>query len=261
MNSFQDGATVERLSFLIAGAQKCGTTALDAYLRRHPALDMAVSKEIHFFDDEVGVDWRTPDYGRLHAAFGDRLTPGLRGEATPVTLYWSPAHYRILRYNPDMKFIVMVRDPAERAFSHWRMNIARGRDTLDFGEAIRSGRTRVLEDPVHAGLARHSSYVERGFYGRQVAALASLFTMANILCLTQDELLAAPDATLSKVVDFLGVAPFGPVEPLRANVTEGEDAPGLSESDRTYLDGLFAADLARLKELTGIDLVRRGGDE
>lgn len=144
---------MERLSFLIAGVQKAGTTALDDYLRRHPQLSMAGGKEVHFFDREVGIDWRDPDYGVLHALFRD--DGGLRGESTPITLYWTPAHYRILRYNPDMRFIILLREPGARAFSHWRMNITRGLDDISFSEAIREGRRRVLDDPIQSGLARH----------------------------------------------------------------------------------------------------------
>jgi hypothetical protein len=162
----------DRLTFLVAGAQKCGTTALDRYLRLHPGLEMAAIKETHFFDEEVAVDWRNPDYRPLHANFtegGGRL----KGEATPITLYWTPAHYRVLRYNPDIRLILLLRHPTDRAWSHWRMNIRRNLDHLPFSEAIRAGRTRVLEDGEHSGLARHSSYIERGYFGRQIRRLGA----------------------------------------------------------------------------------------
>lgn len=240
-----------RLGFLIGGAQKCGTTTLDAYLRSQPALEMAGIKEVHFFDEEVAVDWRNPDYTPLHSHYSGGLER-LRGEATPITLYWTPAHWRILRYNPDMRFIFMLRDPVERAWSHWRMNIRRGLDHLAFPEAIRGGRMRVLEDPLHSGLARHSSYIERGWYGRQIAWLTTLFPIEHMLFLRQDDLAARPDATLGRVADFLGVAPFAPVAPLRLNVAGPDGAGAMTDEDRAYLMTLFRPDLERLRSLTGV---------
>ncbi len=178
------------LRFLIAGVQKCGTSALDAYLRRHQALEMATPTGAHFFDGERGVDWRRPDYAPLHAHCA---TEGrMRGEATPITPYWTPAHYRVLRYNPDMMFIFMFREPVERAWPHWKMNRDNGWEALPFAEAVRAGRIWVLNEPGPSGLSRRLSYMERGCYGRQIAELAKLFSRANMLLLSQEELSGRP---------------------------------------------------------------------
>jgi hypothetical protein len=242
----------QRLSFLIAGVQKAGTTALDAYLRSHPQLTMGGSKELHFFDRENGVDWRDPDYEVLHAHFPER--GGLRGESTPITLYWTPAHYRILRYNPDIKFIIMLREPGARAFSHWRMNITRGLDDMDFSRAIREGRIRTLDDPVQSGISRHTSYIERGYYGRQIAQLATLFPTSNMLFLRQADLLADPDAVLANIARFLDIPPFDPVVSTLLNTSEDATGQVMSEVDRAYLTDIFKTDLVQLKLLTGLEL-------
>lgn len=239
----------------MAGAQKCGTTALDAYLRTHPGLQMSSPKELHVFDDETGIDWRSPDYSRLQAGFDGAAGDRLRGESTPVTLYWSPAHDRILRYNADMRFIVMVRDPIARAWSHWRMNIDRGLDTMPFSECIRAGRLRTLEDPSTNGWSRHTSYVERGYYARQLAALARLFPWTNILVLEQSALLADPDRVLDRVAGFLEIAPFARVEPVMLNTGPADTGATLADEDRVLLQTLFRPDLMRLKDMTGIDLM------
>lgn len=241
----------ERVSFLIAGAQKCGTTALDAYLRLHPQLEMAATKETHFFDDEIDVNWRDPDYGKLHAQFSGGAGL-LRGEATPITLYWTPAHYRILRYNPDVRFIFMLRHPTERAWSHWRMNIARDLDSMPFSMAIREGRQRVLNDGEHSGLARHSSYIERGYFGKQIASLATLFPLDRMLFLRQSDLLTSPDALLARVSDFLSVDRLPPAQAIRANVGATPEGVAMTPEDRAYLDDLFRDDLDLLRRLTGL---------
>lgn len=242
-----------RVSFLIAGAQKCGTTALDAYLRHHPEIEMPRVKEAHYFDREVEIDWRDPDTAPLESLY-DGPEGRLRGESTPVTLYWTPAHYRVLRYNPDMRFIILLRDPADRAWSHWRMSRARGLETLEFSDAIRTGRMRVLDTDGPSGLARHFSYVERGYYARQIEQLSKLFPLSAMLFLTQDMVSERIDQALAGVARFLKVAPFAPAQPVRLNVSTGEETNTMSGEDRAYLHGLFEEDLERLLTLTGIDL-------
>src|SRR5688572_4249341 len=111
-----------RVTFLIAGVQKGGTTALFDYLGDYPDIVLADAKELHFFDDEA-QDWSAPDYGAYNARFSD---PAGRpcGEATPIYTYWPNSLERIAAYNPAMKLVVMLRDPVERAWSHWRMEYA-----------------------------------------------------------------------------------------------------------------------------------------
>lgn len=242
-----------KVSFLVAGAQKAGTTALDSYLRQNPGVEMADPKEVHFFDRETGIDWASPDYDALHRHY--RSTPDLlRGESTPVTLYWTPAHQRVLAYNPSMKFIIMLRDPAERALSHWRMNRSNNLETLPFSNAIREGRARVARDAPHPGLSRHFSYVERGFYGLQIEALTTLFPLSNMLFLTQADLIAKPDAVMEEIGGFLNIEPLGPIGQGLHNVTQGEPDATLTREDATHLADIYRDDLLRLRELTGISL-------
>jgi hypothetical protein len=214
---------------------------------------MARLKETHFFDQERGFDWRNPDYSRLHDQYSENPAV-IRGEATPITLYWTPAHYRVLGYNPDMRFILLFRDPVERAYSHWQMTRSRGLEPLSFSDAIRIGRLRVLNDPEQTGLNRLHSYVERGFYGRQLSSLTSLFPRKNMLFLTQKALAKRPKATLARVMDFLGLDPLGPIEPIRANQTRPSDDGAMTRGDEALLRDLYRDDLVTLERLTDIRL-------
>jgi hypothetical protein len=126
-----------KVNFLIVGVQKGGTTSLDAYLRQHPRIGMASKKEVHFFDDEDRFGSGTPDYEVYHRHF-DRLdSKSIYGEATPIYCYWSESMRRIREYNPDIKIIMLLRNPVERAWSHWRMETDRGADSAPFAMAIR----------------------------------------------------------------------------------------------------------------------------
>lgn len=238
------------VKFLIAGVQKGGTTALDDYLRGHPELEMATPKETHFFDEE-SLDWSSPDY-RLYDRFFGPEDGRLRGEATPIYIYWPNSLERIRRYDPGMKLILLFRDPAERAWSHWRMEHDRGWDPEPFPWCIREGRRRVASDPAAPGHHRIYSYVERGFYGRQLHRVLGLFPREQLLLLKSEALDARPEAVLEQVRRFLGVAPFGDgVKPRRANVGR----PGvLDPVDRTYLQAVYRDDLRRFAELSGLEV-------
>ena len=119
-----------RISFLICGAQKSGTSALHDYLQHHPQLDLPSVKELHLFDNEQW-DWSDAGLDRLdaHTAHHFQRTDRVCGEATPVSLWWGPAMERIWRYNPAMRLIAILRNPITRAYANWRMEQLKGRDT------------------------------------------------------------------------------------------------------------------------------------
>ena len=140
------GATLRmKIDFIICGTQKGGTSALDAYLRRHPEICMAISKEVHFFDNEKAFCDGLPDYSLYHSFFSPQPSHKLVGEATPVYMYWRDATRRIWQYNPNIKLIVVLRNPIDRAYSNWNMERLRNRDTVAFWEAIQNEEERCRE--------------------------------------------------------------------------------------------------------------------
>jgi len=241
-----------RVAFLIAGVQKGGTTALFDYLVEHPSLELPAIKEAHFFDDERGVDWAAPDYDRYHALFS-RPDPVVRGEATPIYIYWPQCLERIAAYNPAMKLILLFRDPVERAWSHWRMESGRGAEAYPFAWCIREGRDRVAADPVTPGFHREYSYVERGFYGAQLERLLQHFPRSQTLLLASEDLASDPGAVLARVTDFLGVPPFpGKIEARRSHVgREMNPSDHPTAEDVALLRSIYASDQRLFAELAG----------
>lgn len=236
-----------RVDFIIPGFQKAGTTALFDHLGDVPGVALSATKEVHFFDDE-SLDWVRPDYGAYEAQFAS-ADGAVVGEATPIYLYWPNALERIAAYNPAMQLIIMLRDPVERAWSHWRMETSRGPEQEPFSWCIRQGRQRLFASEPW-GHHREFSYVERGFYGEQVARLFELFPRDQVLFLKADDLRTDPNTVLTSVCAFLG-APPPPLTVPRA-VHVGQEMDGFEPADVAYLRGLYAPDLTRLKELTGI---------
>lgn len=241
------------VDFFICGVQKGGTSALDAWLRAHPGIEMASPrKELHFFDDE-SLDWERPDYRQLHDAFTSTGPNRTRGEATPVYIYWPQSLERIHAYNSRARMVVLLRHPVWRAFSHWRMETAWGVESLPFADAIRpAGRERVRHEP--GGVSRAFSYVERGMYAPQIERLLERFPRSQVLFLRTDGLWLEPAATLDKVCAFLSVPPIEwparrYVSPIATN-----HAPTPTPRDVEYLAALFADDIPRTQALTGLDL-------
>ena len=246
-----DGSKVE---FLIGGVQKGGTTALFRYLQDLPGLNLAPAKETHFFDDETGVDWAEPDYGAYHAMFAPP-DGRPRGEATPIYLYWPNCLERIARYNPAMRRVFIFRDPVQRAWSHWRMEFARGWESQPFAWCIREGRARV-DSPEAPGFHRVYSYVERGFYAAQLRHALTLFPREQMLLLRSEDLDRRPGDALARLCDFVGApGPAGPVTPRRELTAKDIDyGQPITDADVALLRDLYREDLTLFGQISGLDV-------
>src|SRR5229473_8716033 len=106
---------IERLDFILAGAQKSGTTALHYFLSRHPDITMGDQQEMHFFDNDA-LFVSQSDYEQLHKHYPLLAPSTIAGDCTPSYIYCKPAAERIWDYNPEIKLLVLLRDPVERAF-------------------------------------------------------------------------------------------------------------------------------------------------
>lgn len=243
------------VGIFVAGVQKGGTTTLHTYLAEHPALLAPRKKETHFFDRE-SVDWTCPDYeSQFHRVFYPERAAGLLAyDATPITIFWPPSIRRILDYNPAAKFIFLFRDPIQRAFSHWRMEVGRGAESLPFRAAIREGRRRLEGLPdVHPD-RRVYSYVERGMYAEQLDRALGLVPRQQMLFLASQHLESRPAETLASVAEFLSIPPFPDTSARRVFVGQPDADQKLEQEDVHYLRSLFREDTCRFASLTRIDV-------
>ena len=234
----------QQVNFMIAGTQKAGTTALAEYLRKHPQVKLPFQKELHFFDDEE-QGWPDIDIEKLHESFRDAKPGQLWGDATPITMYWEPCAERIWRYNPAMQIIVILRDPVDRAYSHWAMETKRGLETLPFDEAIRLEEERArttlpLQDRMH-------SYLDRGRYSGQIRRLWRWFGKTNVLILKQENLMTRPQSTLNKVYEFLSIEQKNLDEFITAN--QGDYKKKLDRSMRKKLIERMRGEILSLQEM------------
>ena len=111
---------IERLDFILAGAQKSGTTALHYFLSKHPDITMGDQQEMHFFDNDAAFVSHV-DYEQLHKHYPLLAPSTIAGDCTPSYMYYEPAAERIWKYNPKIKLLIILRNPVDRAFAHWNM--------------------------------------------------------------------------------------------------------------------------------------------
>ena len=217
-----------RIGFLIGGVQKAGTTALARYLAGHPQLALPQRKEAHVFDDPgFGADW---DRARIDREYARHFDAGsddrLHGDATPIYLFHPTLVERIAAYNPAMRWIVLLRDPLERAISQYGMERARGDEHWPLWAALLCERLRLRghhHDWSPASPLRHWSYRARGDYGRQLRTLRAHFPDAQVLVLRSTELRVSHVQVLARICAFLGVRDFNPA-PAEITAFEGEPA-------------------------------------
>lgn len=238
-----------KVGFLIGGTQKGGTSALYGYLRKHPSLLMARQKEVHFFDQEAYFCKSTVDYAPYHSYFDSNNSGMILGEATPIYMYWYPAPRRVWEYNPAMKWILMLRNPIERAYSHWNMERTRRQEELTFFEAIKNERDRCMDALPEQH--RVYSYVDRGFYVEQIRRVWHFFPLDQTLIIKSDDLRDSPETTLNKVYSFLGIEDMPKVSYKSTHVGEYESK--MSDREHAYLKDIFEIEVRAIEKLLGWD--------
>ena len=240
---------IERLDFILAGAQKSGTTALHYFLAAHPKITMGDQQEMHFFDDDA-MFADSVDYEQLHKHY-PRLAPSIiAGDCTPSYIYYEPAAERIWQYNRKIKLLVLLRNPVERAFSAWNMETKRGAEHISFEKAVEQEAARCREAlPLQH---RVFSYIDRGFYAHQVRRLFNIFAEDNCLVLLNEELRTEHEKALRKVFKFLKVkSDFIPPE---ASVFEQDYDQEINSELRSKLMDMFYYDIKELERLLHRDL-------
>jgi hypothetical protein len=239
---------VERLDFIVVGAQKCGTTALHYQLEKHPQIALPDKEELHFFDDEE-VFAKAISYDQLHESFSPSSRARVAGESTPVYLYWRPAMERIWNYRKGMKLVILMRNPVDRAFSHWNMQRERSYETLDFLDAIKAEEKRQREAaPLQS---RRFSYVGRGLFGEQLARVFKFFPRHQVKVVRFEDLRRDFGREINSTFSFLGVEPLRNVRNKERNPIRYERE--MTKEERAQVYRFFENDIAQLEELLGWD--------
>lgn len=238
--------------FAIIGAQKGGTTSLHHYLTAHPDVAPAAKKEIHFFDFHFarGVEWYRAHFP-LQVQGHDGS--GLTGEASPSYLFHPEAGARMRATVPDIKLIAMLRNPVDRAYSQYQMNVRKGIETLPFAAAIARNQEELQQGSaaVMSQRWRSFSYLSRGHYADQLARWLALFPREQFLILRSEDFFEDPVRAYDAALAFLGLPPWQ-LRQYEARKSGGYDE-SLDPETRRRLSDDFAPHNQRLYALLDQD--------
>ena len=148
-----------------------------------------------------------------------------------------------------IKLLIVLRNPVDRAFAHWNMQRFRGREPLDFFDAVRDEKTRITGAP--PAQARRFAYIDRGFYGQQLARLFKFFPRDQVKAVKFEEFRDKQRETLTSIFSFLGLEPLRSVRSKDRNVVPY--ARAMNWEERIFLYNLFAEDIAKVEQLLGWD--------
>jgi Sulfotransferase domain len=236
--------------YIIAGAQKSGTTSLWYYLVEHPQVGHAMKKEMHYFDNEYH---RGDAWYRLHfplkwsgASSDTAHRFSLTGESTANYMFHPLAPQRVAKSLPNVKIILLLRNPIDRAFSHYHLKLRRRQETLSFEDAVAAEPERlageeekIVGDPNYYSAAHDRySYLARGRYLDQILRWQRFVPPERLLILESGEFFRQTADVYQRVLRFLNLSSDQPAR--FGNRFPGKYQDKMSQATRHELVDYFA---------------------
>lgn len=202
--------------FIIFGVSRSGTTSLYQYLSQHPNIEPCAIKEPHFFDQYYhrGTNWYRMNFPSKWQKFVLTKFENkkfITGEATGAYLQNPHAPKRIHNQNPNMKLILLLRNPVDRALSHYKRKWKNGSEKLSFEEATEQEQSRIegemekmeKNDKYFSHIYHRLSYITTGLYVIRLKRWLKYFSMKQILILQNEEFLRDPQKVYDQTIEFL----------------------------------------------------------
>lgn len=191
----------KQVQFICIGAQKAGTSTLHDILKQHPDLALPKYKETHFFRDDAVYNKGISHYFNF---FFQESSAHIFGEIDPEYSYFPECAARIHETFGTTKLLFILRNPVDRAYSHYTMSVGRGLESLSFIEAIEKEAQRLQTHHDHI----HHSYLSRGYYTKQLARFEKLFGKENLQVYLFEDLISNPQQVVEQMCHFIGLAPY-----------------------------------------------------
>lgn len=246
--------------FIIIGAGKSGTSSLYNYLIQHPNIYSAKIKEVNYFIRKW-TKWYRPNFPTIFQKFYVKKLlkkPFLTGEASPFYLLHPNVPKKVYEKIPDVKLIIILRDPVDRAFSQYNQWKNTDFENLTFEEAIKTEKIKTREEwqnytdeeiPDSRKNVKYS-YLEGGLYFEQIKRWLDVFPRNQILILKAEDFFSFPSKISSEVFEFLGAPPFEVDSTKKFNVGQySQIEPNTEKSLRIF----FQPYNKKLYELLGKD--------
>ncbi len=251
----------EHPSFMVIGTQKGGTTSLASYLNQNPVVAKAIRKEIHYFNANfsLGTSWY-----RAHFPFVSRTHKRVCFDATPQYIAHPQVPSRIYAQYPQMKFIVLLRNPTDRAYSHYMHECRRGKDMelRTFEEALAFLYELEQEPPVQLDqiggeiqsqyiFGHYLNYLTRGKYIDQLERWFQLFPREQFLFVQSEYFFTHTREAMMEISRFLEI-PYWEATNFKTR-NAGGDYVKMDPSTRQQLAEYFKLYNERLYQLLGTD--------
>ena len=206
--------------FYIIGTQKGGTSSLYGYMIDHPSIQPCYSKEPSYFDRyfDRGLDWYKVNFPfKIHRFIVTKILQKkfITGEASVRYLDHPHAPQRIKQVTPHAKFIILLRNPIERSYSHYKMISRRHAESLPFEKVIQeedriiSLYQKMIDDPsYYSDIYFRHGYLHRGIYVDKIKHWMEVFPKEQFLIIQSEEFFREPSKIYNQVLDFLGVENF-----------------------------------------------------
>lgn len=202
--------------FIIGGERRSGSTTLYKILANHPQINMFPIADMDYFiknnlfskewivDFDNDEEWyKTHSIEEYASKFIGLFEPDkIVGQKDADLLFWKPAHKRLKDFLPDTKFIFVLRDPIKRAESQFWNETAKGRETLDFNEAMKLESLRSNQSDYGK---LHLNYIERGKYIDSINHFRKYYNDDQILIVILEKLRNNPEIEYKKISNFLGI--------------------------------------------------------
>jgi len=206
--------------YLIIGEHKCGTSSLFRYMLEHPSFLPPGKKEINYFNREFkkGILWYRSYFPTfLYKLYYQRKnkTKTITGEATTNYLHsQDEVIFRIKKLLPSNKFIAILRNPVDRAYSQYNMYSTKGKELLSFEEALEFEKqksnqtTKKVNLPEEFELLNDYDYLSRGVYVDNLKRWMNIFPKKQFLILQAEEFNSKPNEVLNRVYKFLDLPAY-----------------------------------------------------
>jgi hypothetical protein len=232
------------LEFIIAGTMKGGTTAAITNLSTHPDISM-VEKEIHFFDDkstyQKGLDWY-----KSHFNYSKKMT----GDKAPDVMYQSSCLELLQLVNPQVKIILFLRNPIDRAYSHWKMTRDLFKNTSSFECCVYDEIKNRWNENKDYRLAFWHHFVQRGLYYKQIKKILKYFPKDNIHIAITENIRNSMSTEYQKIYDFLNLKPHN-AEYVEEFVSKSSDVIDTKSEIYIKLLKIYEKDVKRLEKFIG----------
>jgi len=281
-----------KVDFFIVGAPKAGTTSLYHYLNEHPQVEMSSQKEPDYFSDKAihqqGMYYdkkrvNTPD--KYESLFVQKESV-VYGEGSVSYLFYDNVAEDIKKYNPNAKIIIMLRNPIERAFSHYLMDYRLGLVSDSF-ENIIAKKSKCKNAHLF-----YQQYIEVSKYAKQIQRYLDFFEKENILFIDYEEFKKNVSKSVDQAYNFLNISaefsadvytkynafvmpknkgirfiysfvflrriltflfPIGLVKNIKILLFKIDKKPKLLKETRIHLRKIFKNDIKKLEEVLGKD--------